>query len=70
MKEYTLFWLTGQSEIVKGNAPHEAMNSAGYGGGAVRALDFYSEGDKRKEYQWDKEKRTWQSKKLLESLSK
>jgi len=62
MKEYTLFWLTGQSEIVKGNTPHEAMNSAGYSGGAVRALDFYAEGDRRENWEWNKEKRNWYKK--------
>lgn len=35
------------------------MNNAGIGQGALRALDFYSEGDKRGEYVWDKEGRTW-----------
>jgi len=59
MKEFTLFWLTGHSEVVKGNEPHEAMNNAGYGGGSVRALDFYANGDKREEYEWDSQNREW-----------
>lgn len=58
-KTYTLFWLTGDSEIVRGSSPAVAMTMAGYGGGAVRALDFYSEGDCRKEWAWDKSARTW-----------
>ena len=62
MKEYTLFWLNGKTEIVKGNAPHEAMNNAGYGAGAVRALDFYAEGDQRENWEWNKEKRNWYKK--------
>lgn len=62
MKEYTLFWLNGETEIVKGNAPHEAMHNAGYGVGAVRALDFYAEGDQRENWEWDKEKRNWYKK--------
>lgn len=45
---YTLFWLTGKTEIVKGNTHADAMRNAGYGAGAIRALDFYSEGDARK----------------------
>lgn len=62
MNEYTLFWLTGNAEIVEGDDIASAMNGAGYGAGALRALDFYSEGDKRNDYEWDKEKRTWKSK--------
>ena len=57
--EYTLFWLTGKSEIVKGETPEEAMTLAGYSNGAVRALDFYSKGHKRNEYAWDSGVRDW-----------
>lgn len=51
MKEFTLFWLTGKSEIVKGSDPANAMTLDGYSNGAVRALDFYAQGDKRNEYE-------------------
>lgn len=61
MKEFTLFWLTGESEIVKGNDVANAMTLAGFGGGAVRALDFYANGDKRNEYVWNEEIRNWVS---------
>ena len=44
MKTYTLFWLSGESEIVKGNNLAEAMTLSGYGAGALGALDFYSQG--------------------------
>lgn len=50
MKKFTLFWLTGKSKIIKGNNVAIAMMIAGYCGGAVRALDFYAEGDKRNKY--------------------
>lgn len=59
MKEFTIFWLTGETQIVKGGKPHEAMNNAGIGAGALRAMDFYALGDQRKNWEWDKEKRTW-----------
>jgi hypothetical protein len=65
MKTYTLFWLTGKTEIVKGNTPEEAMTLAGYGGGAVRALDFYGNGDIREDYKWNAEQRTWDNVKPL-----
>lgn len=57
-KTYTLFWKTGQREIVHGYNPAEAMTLAGYGGGALGALDFYSSGD-CKEYTYNKDERTW-----------
>lgn len=68
MKTYTIFWLTGETQLVKGDKPHEAMNNAGIGAGALRAMDFYAEGDKRSEYEWEKEKdkRNW---KKIETVS-
>ena len=59
MKTYTLFWLTGKTELVKGNTPEEAMTLAGYSNGAIRALDFYGNGDIRDEYTWDDGVRNW-----------
>lgn len=59
MKTYTLFWLTGDTQLVEGNSPHEAMNNAGIGSGALRALDFWAEGDKTREYLWNKTTRSW-----------
>jgi hypothetical protein len=59
MNTYTLFWLTGEKEIVKGKTPAEAITLAGYSQGAIRALDFYGNGDIRDEYDWDTEARSW-----------
>lgn len=58
-KVYTLFWLTGNSEIVEGDTISEALNGAGYSAGALRALDFYSEGDKIGDYSWVSSSRSW-----------
>jgi len=60
IKKYTLFWLTGKSEIVEGVNPANAMNNAGIGSGALGALDFYAVGDKRSDYVFVKDKRTWE----------
>jgi len=57
-KTFRLYWLTGETEIVRGPTITAAMNSAGYGGGAVAALDFYKEGEEST-YQWDAVKKTW-----------
>ena len=59
-KTYTLFWLTGDTQIVKGYDPASAMNNAGIGSGALRVLDFYGEGDIRARYNWNAKKRTWE----------
>lgn len=57
--EYTLFWLTGETQIVKGTDPADAMNNAGIGKGALRALDFWHPGDVRDLYSWDEINKTW-----------
>jgi len=45
MKTYTFYWLAGDREVFEGSDPADALNKAGYSNGAVRALDFYAEGD-------------------------
>lgn len=57
MKTYTLFWLSGNTEIVTGNNIAEAMLNAGYG--SATGLDFYNYGDTRKQWDWDKIERRW-----------
>ncbi len=42
-KTFKLHWLRGNTEIVKGDTIAEAFTLAGYGGGAIRALDWYKE---------------------------
>lgn len=59
-KTFTLFWLTGKTQIVKGYDAADAMRKAGIGGGALRVMDFYAEGDKRNEYAWDGGARSWE----------
>lgn len=58
MKKFTLYWRDGKRQVVEGSDPADAMNRAGYGGGAVAALDFYAEGDNH-DYRWDAAKRDW-----------
>lgn len=58
MKKFVLYWLTGKSEVVQGVDIADAMNRAGYGFGALRALDFYDNGDEET-YTWDTESRRW-----------
>lgn len=57
---FTLFWKDGKRQIVRGRNVAEAMTLAGYGGGAARALAFWSHGEDHSYYwntdvaQWDK----------------
>jgi hypothetical protein len=57
-RQFTLYWLTGDREVIQGSTIESAFTSAGYSAGASRALDFYAHGDNH-EYTWDKDKVTW-----------
>lgn len=59
MNQFTLYWLGGKRQVVEGSDIAAAMMNAGYGAGALRALDFYAPGDD-KHWQWDAEARDWQ----------
>jgi hypothetical protein len=41
MNTYILHWLDGKTETVKGSDIADAFSRAGYGAGAIRALDWY-----------------------------
>jgi len=43
--KFTFYWLDGEKEVLKGDNPTDALNKAGYGGGAMPALDFFSYGE-------------------------
>ena len=60
-KTYTLFWRTGDRQLVQGRNPAEAMTLAGYSPGALAALDFLSGGDCA-DYNWNPVTRTWDKK--------
>ena len=54
-KLFTLFWRDGHRDVLPGNSVSDAMTRAGYGVGAVAALDFYADGENT-EYMWLKSK--------------
>jgi len=56
--KFTLYWCTGRRDVVSGRTPAEAMTLAGFGGGSIRALDFYADGDDTN-YRWDEKTREW-----------
>lgn len=45
LRIFQLHWLNGEINRIKGETIQEACITAGYGSGAVRALDYYKEID-------------------------
>ncbi len=60
-KTYTLYWLTGETGTVKGINASSAMNNAGIGHGALKAMDFYEEGFSDK-WEWHAKDHRWRKK--------
>lgn len=58
---FTFFWLDGSREVLKGETPTDALNKAGYGRGAIKALDFYGYGDDNSVV-WNKAEKAWKKK--------
>ncbi len=56
--KYTFYWRTGKREVLPGDTPEAALNNAGFGQGAVRALDFWAHNDNNN-YVWNPETREW-----------
>lgn len=60
MKKFRLYWLDGKTEVIEGDGIKDAFCRAGYGGGALRALDSYDDGEELK-YKWNSENRKWET---------
>lgn len=50
-KKFTLYWLDGMKEVIEGIDIANAFTRAGYGAGALAALDFHTEGEDNS-YEW------------------
>ncbi|HMW11081.1 MAG TPA: hypothetical protein PJ987_11625 [Bacteroidia bacterium] len=61
MKKFRLYWLDGKTEIVEGDDIADAFSKAGYGAGAMKALDFYDNGELQS-YEWNSVEKTWRMK--------
>lgn len=70
IKKFTFYWLNGKKEVLKGESQIDALNKVGYGQGAIKALDFCSEGE-CDQYVWKfdetMKKDRWINKQYLES---
>lgn len=51
MNTYTIYWRDGKKSKVEGPTVEQAFTNAGYGAGAVAAIDFYANGDDDS-YEW------------------
>lgn len=60
MNKFTFFWKTGHREVLEGNNVRDAFLGAGYGGGALGAVDFWDHGDSQA-YLWNKATRSWEA---------
>lgn len=60
MKKFRLYWRDGKTEVVEGRDIADAVTKAGYGAGAMGALDFYDKGEELN-YKWNSELREWES---------
>jgi hypothetical protein len=58
-KKFTFFWFDGKSEVLEGFDEICALSHAGYGSGALKALDFWDNGDVRDQYKWSPETHNW-----------
>ena len=58
---FTLYWETGDVEVVTGPNLSTAMNNAGIGAGALRALAFHAEGapDPDPDWYWNSDEHSW-----------
>lgn len=61
MNKFTFYWRDGKHETLDGTDPANALNNAGYGNGALRALDFYKKGKHNDEYAFDRTTCNWAS---------
>lgn len=52
---FTVYWLDGKRDVLKGTDIADALNHAGYGHGALKALDFHCKGIDY-DYEWIKGK--------------
>lgn len=43
MKTFIFHWDGGKDETLQGESAADALNRAGYGQGAIRALDYFEE---------------------------
>lgn len=68
MAQFTIYWLDGTRDVLEGYDAADALNQAGYGSGATKAIDFWVGGDDHN-YTWDASAKNWvQTKSALKKV--
>ena len=57
-KDFIVYWRYGEYSTMNGKTIEEAFTKAGYGGGAIAAVDFYNQGSEPC-YVWNKDEHEW-----------
>lgn len=58
MKQFRLYWLGGQTEVIEGKDFADACRKAGLGAIALSVLDFYDKTEVQN-YVWDSDQKVW-----------
>lgn len=59
--KFTIYWLDGKRSVLEGDTIAKAFSGAGYSAGAVRAVDWYDNGE-TDTHTWNKETKQWETK--------
>ena len=57
-KYFTIYWINGDRNVIQGPTIETAFTNAGYGAGAISAVDWYDDGVSETHY-WDKDSHNW-----------
>jgi len=57
-KYFTIYWLNGDYSVIQGESIEQAFTAAGYGAGAVKAVDWYDNGISQTHY-YNKKCKEW-----------
>lgn len=57
-KVFTIYWKSGEREVVSGPSISRAFSDAGLGSGSLDGIDFYVEGECDR-YVWEDKNKSW-----------
>ena len=57
-KTFTVYWRYNEKTIIKGLNEADAFRKAGFGGGALKAVDFFATGE-NSDYTWNSTTKEW-----------
>lgn len=60
MNKYSIFFITGHSEVINGDSYQGALSHEGLS--TSQSIDFYEEGDTTENWEWNLDKSEWNKK--------